>query len=202
MYSPNPFRIEDILILKKFIKSNGFATLVSTHNTNPLATHIPLYIEERGTKHILVGHMSRANEQAKALENESNVLAIFYGAQGYVSAYAKDPKELKITPTYDYQIVHAKGKLQFVSRDKLEKSLYKLMGIYEKGQPKEMDLSKYPKASLERSLNAIIGFEIEVEEWLGCFRLNQNRTKEEREHIKQCVKENTALVKAIDNFNS
>lgn len=201
MYSPEPFRIEDASTIMEFIKANGFATLVSAGNHFPLATHIPLLIEKRGSKYILIGHLSRANEQADYLNENPNVLAIFYGAHGYISSYAKDPKNLSMTPTYDYQIVHALGKLKYVSKEKLEKSLYSLLSVYEKGQPKLMDLSKYPKTSLERSLRSIIGFEIEVEEWVGCFRLNQNRNEKERSHIKQHIADNKTLVKAIDDFN-
>jgi len=201
MYSPEPFRIEEASTIVEFIKDNGFATLVSSGNNFPFATHIPLLIEKRGSKYILIGHLSRANEQSDYLNKDSNVLAIFYGAQGYISSYAKDPEKLSITPTYDYQIVHALGKLKYVSKEKLEKSLYSLLEVYEHNQPKSMDLSKYPKTSLERSLNAIIGFEIEVEEWIGCFRLNQNRNEEEREHIKKHIADNKGLVRAIEDFN-
>ncbi len=203
MYNPHPFKIEDHPTIEKFIAANGFATLVSSTAEFPYASHIPLILEKKEAKHILIGHISRANHQVKILEKSPKVLAVFYGAQGYISSYAKDPENLSILPTWDYQIVQARGDLKFMNEEELREALYKLVGKYERDQPKSINLADYPSDVFRKKMKGIIGFEIEVTQFYACFRLNQNRTIEERGNIKHRLKVqgNEDLIKAIRDFN-
>lgn len=49
---------------------------------------------------------------------------------------------------------------------------------------KALNLADYPEDVFRKKLKVIIGFEIKIEEWTACFRLNQNRTPKERKNIK------------------
>ncbi len=196
MYAPKPFQIESQDI-RTFISENSLATITSSTSTYPIASHIPLIWH--GEK--LLGHFSRANPHVKHLQTHSQVLLVFSGANGYISSFAKDPENLSILPTWDYQIVHGTGNLHFVDNDALVKLMHKTMKNYETNQPKALHLNDYPQDVLQKKLRGIIGFEINMVEWTSCFRLNQNRTEQERAHIKQHLKANTDLVNAINKYN-
>ena len=201
MYNPNPFKIEDLSSIEKFIKENSLATLISSTPNNISGSHLPLLIEKRNKTYYLIGHMARDNKQVDELRVNENVLVIFSGTNSYISAYAKDPKKLSILPTWNYQKIHAKGILKFVDENRLKKSLSNLIKLHEGNQPKSMNLSDYPENIFRKKIRAIIGFEIEVKKVEGCFRLNQNRTDEEKDNIKNALKDNSQMVKAIDEFN-
>lgn len=204
MYSPRPFRIEDLNTMADMLGRNPMATLISNGETYPLATHIPLYLEQKEGTHYLVGHAARANEQIRRLENNSAVTAIFQGPHGYISSYAKDPEGMSILPTWDYQIVEVRGRLNFVDETRLREMLVDLLARQEKGEPKEMNLDDYPQDVLKQKMKAIIGMEIKIEEAVGCFRLNQNRTPEERQHIINRLKATPGteqLIAEIKRFN-
>jgi len=197
VYAPKVFQIEDESEILDFIQENSLATIVSNHDNEPLASHIPL-IYKNGK---LYGHYARANSQVAVLENQPNVLLIFSGAHSYVSSYAKDPENLSILPTWDYQIVHAKGKLTFVDDSGLLTILNDLMEFHESKQPKPLAMEDYDKERFNKLFKGIIGFEIELTDWLTCFRLNQNRTEKERENITNHLADNKKLVKAIKKYN-
>ncbi len=204
MYSPRPFQISDFDIISSFIGDNSFATLISNGEPYPMATHIPLYMEERDGGHYLIGHAARANEQIRRLEDSSKVTVIFQGPHGYISAYAKDPEGMSILPTWDYQMVEIRGQLGFVKEDRLREFLVELMKRQEHNEPKRMNLDDYPVDVLQKKMKAIIGFEIKIEEAIGCFRLNQNRTQSERQDIINRLKDNPSsarLIAEIERFN-
>ncbi len=202
MYAPSHFKIEDLNSIEEFVKKNSFATIISSSDSYPFASHTPLLIRKKGEDYFLYGHLARANKHTKYFERGTKVLVVFQGAHGYISSYAKDPEEMSILPTWNYQLVHARGELNVLSDEELRTFMHTLTDTLEKDQPKSMDLKNYPEKGLQDYLKRIIGFEIKVTEWFGCFRMNQNRTSEIREHIKSHNKDNPELVKAIDEANS
>lgn len=201
MYNPRPFQIEDLATITEFVKANSLATIISSTESYPLVSHTPLLIEEESGTYILRGHLSRANEHTRNLQNSGKVLVIFQGAQGYISSYAKDPENLSILPTWNYEIVHAKGELSLMTSNELRQFMHDLTSSFEKNQPKPIDLSKYPKSEFDKKLKRIMGFRIEVQEWQGCFRLSQNRSYEIQKNIKEHISDNKALVNAMEKAN-
>jgi len=197
MYSPKPFKIKDRDEIISFIANNGLAMIISSSSSYPIASHIPLIVKNDK----LVGHFAKANPHVDFLKSNAEVLLIFSGAESYISAYAKDPKDLSILPTWDYQIVQVKGKLTFISEEELIITLDTLMKHHEYQEPRALELKEYPESVFRKKIKAIIGFEIIIEDWIGCFRLNQNRSPQERENIKLHLKDNQELVKAIDKYN-
>lgn len=202
MYTPSPFSIEDLDLIEDFVRKNSFATIISSTDSFPLASHTPLLISKKGGEYFLHGHLARANKHTKQFNDLSKVLVIFQGVHGYISSYAKDPEGMSILPTWNYQLVHARGELRVFSEDELRAFMLNLTNTMEAGEPKSMNLSSYPEKEFNQKLKQIIGFEIRVTEWFACFRMNQNRTPEIRKNIKQHNSNNPDLVKAIDEANS
>ncbi len=78
MYVPKPFEIEDWPEISKFIRANPLATLVSRGADFPMATHIPLELEEEENgRSILSGHVAKANPHWRLFKSDPGVLAIF-----------------------------------------------------------------------------------------------------------------------------
>src|SRR5579859_5538553 len=89
------------------MRANPFAILVSPSENGPLATHLPLLVEERAEQVILRGHFAKANHHWSILEQEQESLVIFHGPHAYVSPSLYETRES--VPTWNYAAVHVYG---------------------------------------------------------------------------------------------
>jgi transcriptional regulator len=181
MYVPTHFQTEDPGTLEAFIRANNFGVLVSVHEGIPIASHLPfLYDRNAGGSGMLIGHMARGNPQWRSLANGQTVLGIFQGPHAYISPtwYASPG-----VPTWNYAVAHVYGKAKLVEEDgALWRILERLVGFHESGNlnPWKPELSSEMRV---RMLGAIMGFEIEITEIQGKFKLNQNRSREDQRGV-------------------
>jgi len=126
MYVPAHFSESRAEVLHAFIARHPLATLVVRTATGLDANHIPieLLLADDGLPR-LRGNVPRANpvwQQALAAEP---VLAIFSGAQHYVtpSWCPSKPRHGKVVPTWNYSAVHAEGRIRFVDDPQWLRSL-------------------------------------------------------------------------------
>jgi transcriptional regulator len=177
LYIPPHFRVEDRDALYAFMEQYAFGTLVTSGAAGMHVSHIP-FLPERGADGAirLLGHVARANEQWKAIEDADHLVAIFQGPHAYVSPtwYANHPS----VPTWNYSVVHAHGKARLMDEAELHDLLMRLSATYEAGNPKPWRMSELPPAYVDSMLKMIVGFEIEVERLEGKFKLSQNRPAE------------------------
>ena len=118
MYNLPYFKEQDGTVVLKFIKENPFAFLCGCDAANrPVATQVPVFIDEKDSKLFLSGHIMRNTDHHKAFLHSPNVLAVFTGAHTYVSASWYSNK-LQAS-TWNYMSVHAKGTLKFLQEGDL-----------------------------------------------------------------------------------
>jgi transcriptional regulator len=180
MYTPARHKESDTNAMLDFMKKYSFATMITSGNGKPIATHVPFVIEERGEKIFLLTHIARANDQWKEFENHS-VLVIFHEPHAYVSAKFYDKKEE--VPTWNYVAVHAYGTVTIIStREEVEKLFFKTFDFYDPTfhDQYKNDLSEEYKTKL---INRIVACEIEVTELQGKKKLSQNYSIEEVKRI-------------------
>jgi transcriptional regulator len=181
-YVPGHFRVDDAATLERFVAQNGFATLVSTGPEGLWTSHVPLLVGRGGDGRLrLEGHMARANAHWESLESAAEVLAIFGGPHAYVSPswYAHHPS----VPTWNYAVVHARGKARIVEPEALPALLGRLTRKYEEGRPAPWRMEDLPAEFTPKLLAAIVGFEIAVERLEGKFKLSQNRRPADLEGV-------------------
>jgi len=69
-----------------FIQTNSFATIISSKENKPIATHLPLQIRKMKDEYYLTVHFAYGNPQWKAYKSKNQVLVIFQGPHSYVSS--------------------------------------------------------------------------------------------------------------------
>src|SRR5690606_8569265 len=101
-------RIDDHEKAFDLIDAYGFATVVTTKDGVPWASHLPVLLDrgEAGSG-ILRSHMARANEQWNHFDPDREVLCIFQGPHSYVSPSWYASKVA--VPTWNYATVHVYG---------------------------------------------------------------------------------------------
>ena len=179
MYIPKAHQISDRAILDEFITMNGFATLISTVDGSPFATHLPMILDRtESAQGVLLGHVARANPHWRAFDGQREALAIFHGPHTYISpSWCVTPLAL---PTWNYAVVHVYGAPRVVDEEEWRSNLVdRLIAIHEAGMPKPWP-GEFPADFKANLLQAIVGFVIEIERVEGKFKLAQNRPLEDQ----------------------
>ena len=183
MYNLPHYKEKDTQVVFDFIHQHPFAFIAGCSDQGkPVATQIPVFIEERNEKLYLTGHMMKQTDHHKAFEQNAHVLCVFTGHHTYVSAsWYSNPSQAS---TWNYMSVHVKGQLRFLDQQGLIDVLKKTSLHFENNN--RQSPTAFDNLSPEytsRLMKAIIAFEVEVEEIDHVFKLSQDRDKESYQHI-------------------
>ena len=181
----------------QFMKDYPFVFLTGSDTANqPVATQVPVFIDEKDKKYFLTGHIMRNTDHHKAFEQNKNVLAVFTGPRTYVSAtwYANP----SVGSTWNYMSVHAKGTIRFGDRDELVSILKRLSLHYENNNRASATVfDNLPAEYTERMMKAIVPFEIEINDLQHVFKLSQDRDEKSYDNIIQQLKQKDGDAKTI-----
>jgi transcriptional regulator len=183
MYNLPYFKEKDQEVVLNFIHQHPFAFMAGCDEQGkPIATQIPVFIEEREGKLYMTGHMMRQTDHHKAFEKNPNVLCVFTGPHTYVSAsWYSNPHQAS---TWNYMSVHVKGQLRFLDEQGLIEVLKKTTLHFENGNTNSPTVfHNLGEEYTSRLMKAIVAFEIEVEEIENVFKLSQNHDKETYNNI-------------------
>jgi len=181
MHTP-PIYCEDRLeCLHALVSNNPFGTLVTVSEGIPVADHIPFALhasEEDGEFGTLRGHVAIANPVWKSVSNGQEVLVIFQGTNAYISPswYASKQAHGKVVPTWNYMVVHARGKIA-IQRDPdwLLEHLNTLTDHQESSRETPWKVNDAPSDFIERMIRGIVGVEIVIIDLVGQWKLSQNK---------------------------
>lgn len=183
MYNLPYFKEKDDAVVMQFIKDHPFALITGVDaHYKPVATQIPVFMDERDGKLFLSGHIMRNTDHHKAFEQNPAVLAVFTGAHTYVSAtWYDNPHQAS---TWNYMSVYASGIIRFGDEKELVEILKRLTLYYENGNTQATTV--YNNLSEEytgKLLNAIVAFEVEITSLDNVFKLSQNRDEKSYQNI-------------------
>jgi transcriptional regulator len=176
-------------VIKEFADRYPFAFLTGCNSENkPVATQVPVFIEERDGKKILRGHIMKNTDHHKAFLHNENVLVVFTGRHTYVSAtWYSNPH---LASTWNYMSVHAKGVIRFLDDAALADVLQMTSLHFENyDQQSTTVYNNLPSEYKQKVMHAIVAFEIEVKEMDTVFKLSQDRDAESYHNIIKKLKE-------------
>jgi transcriptional regulator len=180
----------------QFMKDHSFVFLTGSDEAGkPVATQIPVFIDEREGKYFLTGHIMRNTDHHKGFEQNNNVLAMFTGPHTYVSAtwYAKP-----VGSTWNYMSVYAYGTIRFGDKEELISVLQRLTLHYENGNTASSTVfDNLPTEYTERMMKAIVPFEVEITDLQHVFKLSQDRDEKSYDNIIQQLKQKDGDAKTI-----
>jgi transcriptional regulator len=171
MYIPHYYKNENMDEVYDFIRQNSFGILINQVDGKPWATHIPMELEKRNEKDVLVGHIAKANPQWKGFQEDAQLLCIFNGPHAYVSSSWYKEEEV---PTWNYIAVHVYGSLKILSEEETMQSLHRLVDRYESQSKNPLSLHDVSPKTL-RQVKGVVGFSITVEEIQAAYKLSQTR---------------------------
>lgn len=182
MYNLPHFKAANQAQVLAFMQAHPFVIICSAGNNSfPVATHIPILLREKEGKLFLQGHVHRKQEHTLSFMQNEHVLVIFNANHTYISA--TNYNNPNTASTWNYQAVHAKGKIAFKEDKFLYQLLVELTEHFEGNEKSEALVKKMDEAYVANHMKAIIGFEIEVIEVNHIFKLSQNKEAEEQKRI-------------------
>ena len=186
MYIPKYYEVNDRAKLFEFMKDNSFGILFSHTGDEPMASHLPFVIDDDGgDQGLILGHMAKANRQWRNADGRQ-VLVVFHGPHTYGSPtwYQEDD----VVPTWNYVAVHATGTLKaFEDRAGMEESVSRLTNQHEASQTNPWQLD-YSTEYADQMLKRIVGFQIEITDLKGKWKLNQNHSEVRRGRVADQLK--------------
>ncbi|TIS63382.1 MAG: FMN-binding negative transcriptional regulator [Mesorhizobium sp.] len=183
MYIPPAFRDDDKESLRATIRAARLATLVTATAEGPLATPLPLLLDESEGEHgVIYGHVAKANPQWRA-PVLGDGLAIFMGPDAYVTPawYQAKQETGKVVPTWNYIAVHAYGPVEFFEdADRLLEVVTRLTNLHEGGRASPWSVSDAPPDFIQAQLKGIVGLRMPVTRLEGKRKMSQNRNAADR----------------------
>lgn len=202
MYNLPDYKDKDPMVVMKFIHDHPFAFIAGCdENHRPVATQIPVFIEEREGKLFLSGHLMKQTDHHKAFDRNPKVLCVFTGHHTYVSAtWYTNPHQAS---TWNYMSVHVKGHIRFLPEDALVDVLKKTSLHFERGNHQSSTVyDNLPEDYRSHLIKAIVAFEVEVESIEHVFKLSQNRDRESYtrivEHLRGQDAESQGIAEEMD----
>ncbi len=172
-----------------FIKQHPFAFITGCSVENkPVATQVPVFMEEKDGRKVLRGHIMKNTDHHKAFLQNENVLTVFTGKHTYVSGtWYSNP----YTPsTWNYMSVYVNGVIKIVHDSELE-NILKATSLHFEGNNQQSTTvyGNLPAGFKQKALKLIVGFEIEIQKIDTVFKLSQDRDAESYHNIIRRLKE-------------
>lgn len=180
LYAPKAYIAEDP---RQIVRDHPFALLITTGETGPWATSIPIYFEtDDPAETRLIGHMARNNPHAQALRAGDTALAVFAGPHAYVSAgwYRERPT----VPTWNYVTAHVRGTLDPIDDDETQlRLLDRVTEMVEQGHSSPWTMAQAPEGRVDALLPHIRSFRIEIDSVEGVTKLSQTHPAGDRARV-------------------
>jgi transcriptional regulator len=174
MYLPKQFNHPEHA--RTIIRENPFASLVSNDDEGfPFISHIPVKLLPHANdvqKDMLLGHVAKGNPHAAFLAKRPEVLLTFMGPQAYMSP-AVYPDLIRV-PTWSYVAVHVKAKVRLLEGEEAKDAILKQL-IADHEPPYAQQWRGLPDTYTQPMLNAIVAFEMQVQNIQTKVKLNQHR---------------------------
>jgi transcriptional regulator len=179
MHIPSKFKEINLDKLYKFIQGYPLGTLVTSATSNINADHIPFYLKVGKNQQVtLQSHVAKVNPLWKECDDGQEILLMFHGPNAFVSPnfYPSKKKTGKVVPTWNYSVVHVKGRIYFKHDSSwILQQLNDISDFHELNQKTPWSVSDAPENFTEKLVKAIVGIEVIIEDIVGNFKLSQNK---------------------------
>jgi len=156
------------------IKTFPLATIITQQASQPIVSQVPLILIEENNTLKLRGHFDQNNPHCKALAENKDVYCLFNGPNHYISPDIYPNKQF---PGWNYTAVHIEGKVSlFNDYEKLKQLLLTLCSENESQNSKYILSSN--QENFDKFIQWIVGFEIEIYDIKGIFKLSQDKGPE------------------------
>jgi len=185
MHPNRKFHIAERDEMAALVRHEGFGTLVVPTDAGLRAVHVPLLLDgER-----LLFHVSRGNAVHGALAAGAEALVVVNGPHAYISPdwYGLPDR----VPTWNYVAVELNGPVRPLGEEALARLLDTLSAEFESrlAPKRPWTVADASPGHVERLTKAIAGFALDIREWRGTAKIDQDKPVEVRAGIAAALRE-------------
>jgi transcriptional regulator len=160
--------------VKRLVRENPWATLVSNTANGLVASHYPVILEETADTISIVSHVGRPDEVLHELGSHE-MLVIIQGAHGYISPgwYENDD----FVPTWNHVTAHLYGTPEILSDAENFEVLDDLVDHFESQLPHPLSLD-IDERQARRIAKGTVGMRLVVTRFDARLKLSQNKSPE------------------------
>jgi transcriptional regulator len=209
MYQPPHFREENLSVQQALIRAHPLGMLITAGDGGLLANPVPFHLDAGASANgTLQLHLARANAQWKDIRDGAPVLAVFQGADSYVtpSWYQTKQETGKVVPTWNYAIVQARGPARIIEdAEWLLAQINAITTRHEGERAAPWAVSDAPDDFIRAQLKGIVGIEIEITAIEGKWKVSQNRPAGDRKGVAEGLqKDGTApeMLELVERYGA
>ncbi|NLS01782.1 FMN-binding negative transcriptional regulator [Rhizobium sp. P32RR-XVIII] len=202
MYQPPHFREDDLGVQHELIRAHPLGLLITAGGSGLMANPVPFHLDanasEKGTLRL---HLAKANGQWRDIQDGAPLLAVFQGANSYVtpSWYRTKQETGKVVPTWNYAIAQARGPARVIDdAEWLLRQINAITGQQEGNREEPWAVHDAPEDFVRAQLKGIIGVEIEITAIEGKWKVSQNRPVADREGVASGLNEVEGQAEMVD----
>lgn len=184
MYIPAHFAETRPEELQRIIRENPLGVLVTHGSAGLDADHIPFEFDAvEGTHGVLTAHVARANPLWQRCPTGTPVMAVFRGANAYISPnwYPSKHETHREVPTWNYEVVHAHGTLIVHDDERFARRIVaRLTHRHEATETKPWKMGDSAPEYINEQLRHIVGIEIAITSLVGKAKLGQHKQTRDR----------------------
>jgi len=166
------FLLNDVHEVKRLIRENPWATIVSTTASGLVASHYPVVLEDdTGESVSLLSHVGRPDEKAHEL-GRHEVLVIIQGPHGYISPSWYP--EGQYVPTWNHVTAHLWGIPEILSEEENFRVLERLVDLFETGVAEPRSL-RFDERAARQIAKGTVGLRLRVTRFDARAKLSQDK---------------------------
>ncbi|MEL6891909.1 MAG: FMN-binding negative transcriptional regulator [Actinomycetota bacterium] len=191
MLMPPAFEETDAVVVLDVVRGVGFGHLVIVDADGSIeSTPVPFLVDD--SLSTVLAHVGRRNPIAV---DGASALLIVAGADGYVSPswYPTKAETGKVVPTWDYEVVHVRGRLGVHADPSwLRDQVTALTDHHEAARDDPWAVTDAPADFIESQLRGIVGLSLHVDSIAAKRKLSQNRPAPDQAGVLAGLERSTA----------
>lgn len=165
----------DPAFVRALVAQAGFATIVSSTSTGPVASHYPVVLDDATDRLVVLTHVGRPDERLHELDAAAaegrEVLVIVQGHHGYVSPSWYEPGSSR-APTWNFTVAHLWGVPEVLTPEENLETLVTLVAHFEQHVEEPMWLDRTWGAPVARGT---VGLRIPISRFDVKAKLSQDK---------------------------
>jgi transcriptional regulator len=161
---------DDPEVVRRLIRENPWAILVSANDGELIASHYPILLDEEADDLTILTHVGRPDERIHGF-GESEIMLIVQGAHGYISPSWYAPGAIR-APTWNFSVAHCYGVPEILGEAENLDTLARLVEHFERHVPEPMLLESDGGAQLAKGT---VGLRLAITRFVCKLKLSQDK---------------------------
>ncbi len=176
-HNPHHF-VDDPDVVRRLVRENPWAVLVSFHGGRLVASHYPVLLDEECDELAVFSHVGRPDEELHGL-GYHEVLLVVQGVNGYVSPSWYAPGATR-APTWNFTVAHCYGVPQLLDDATNLSTLARLVEHFERHVEEPMLLDLEWGAPVARGT---VGIRLPITRFECKVKLSQDKDRETQQRV-------------------